>query len=156
MRILKDLQTQLEKIWAYYNFNPVIVRVKEFKKHVEALENLIQETMASYEARTDITAFEPIFEELNKCLMWVSRHVNIVTHSNATKAEQMSREHFGLKPFPRLQPILELAKMSLPHHPDFKFLVTKLIQQRIFVEDNFYLAIEQIRDSLKKVKAALS
>jgi len=154
-RILEDLQEKSDKIRAYFNLNPVLVRVKEFKKQVEALENLVRETMALYEAGSDRTVFEPIFEELNRCIMWVSRHVNPVAHSNSTKAEQMSMEDFGLKPFPRLQPILELAQKPLPHHPDFKFLVTKLVRQRNYVEDGFYLAIEQIRDTIKKVKAAL-
>lgn len=154
-RILEDLQEKSDKIRTYFNLNPVLVRVKEFKKQVEALEDLIREKMALFEAKNNRTFFEPIFKELNNCIMWVSRHINIVAHSNASKTEQMSMEDFGMKPFPRLQPILELAQMPLPQHPDFKFLVTKLVRQRNFIEDGFYLAIEQVRDTLKKVKAVL-
>lgn len=154
-RILKDLQAKSDKIRAYFDFNPVLVRVEELKIQVEALETLIRETIARYEVGIDKKAFEPIFEELNHCLMWVCRHINIVAHSNASKTEQMSMETFGMKPFPRLQAVLELAQMPLPHHPDFKFLATHLVRQRNFVEDGFYLAIKQIQDTLKKVEGAL-
>jgi len=153
LRILNDLQDKSDKIRAYFSLNPVIERVEEFKEHVKILDAFVEETIARYETTSNKAAFEPIFKEINSCYMWISRYVNQVAHSNSTKTEQMSMEDFGLKAFPRLQPILDLVQMPLPHHPDFKFLTTDLIRQRNFVEDGFYLAIKEIQDTLDEVKS---
>ena len=155
IKILEELQEKVDKVRAYFNLSSVIDHAKEFKRDTESLESLIQKAITEFESANDQSAFTPIFEELNQCLMWVGRQVNIVSHSDASKTEQMSMKDFGLKPFPRLQPILDLANMPLPHTPEFKRLVTKLVRQRNFVEDGFYLASKQIRDTLTKVKSAL-
>ncbi|RJS89286.1 M28 family peptidase [Candidatus Bathyarchaeota archaeon] len=159
LEILRDLQEKADKVRAYFNLDPVLRRAEEFKERAEALERLIGEVMEQYEGAVDKEAFEPIFEELNRCIMWVSRHINLVAHSNAGKTEQMSMEHFGRKPFPGLQPILDLAKLPLPYSgpsPDFLMLRTKLVRERNRVEDGFFLAIREIEETEKRVRAELS
>ena len=112
--------------------------------------------MTSYEMNEDKSKFNSIIEKLNYCLMWISRFINPVAHSNAGITEQMSMETFGVLPFPRLQPILDLTKIPLPHASEFKLLETKLIRQRNLVEDGIYLANELIRDTLQHVESILS
>jgi len=146
--ILEDLQAKADKVRAHFNINPVIERAKEFKELAEELEGTVKKAI-------DGGASESVVEELNRCLMRVSRHVNPVAHSNAGITEQISMETFGATPFPRIHEILKLAEMPLPYTEEFKFLKTKLLRQRNLVEDGFHLANEQIRETLNKVKASL-
>jgi len=157
--ILRELQQRSDKVRAYFNLNPVLERAEEFKVQAESLERLAKDVMERYEKAENKEAFEPIFGELNRCMMWVSRHINLVAHTNAEKTEQISMEDFGMKPFPGLQPILDLARLPLPYpgpNPDFLMLKTKLVRERNRVEDGFYLAAQEIRETERKVRATLS
>ncbi len=90
-------------------------------------------------------------KELNRCLMWVGRNVNPVSHSDADIANQVTMETFGAQPFPRISQITDLASMTLHQSPEFKFLYTKLVRERNLVEDGFYQANELIRATLGKL-----
>ncbi|MBS7619213.1 M28 family peptidase [Candidatus Bathyarchaeota archaeon] len=147
VKILKDLQDKAGKISSYFNINPVIERAVEFKVLAEELNNHISRVVEE-------RAPEQVISELNRCIMWVSRHVNQVAHSDAEKTEQMSMETFGATPFPRIHGILKLAEMPLPHSDEFKFLQTKLMRQRNFVEDGFHLANQLIKDTLDRLRAS--
>ncbi len=128
----------------YFNLDPVIGRAAEFRELSERLEEATREVVKR-------GAPEGAVEELNRCLIWVGRHVNPVAHSNAGPSEQMTMETFGATPFPRISGILELAEMTLHQSPEFKFLRTKLIRQRNIVEEGFQQANELIKETLKKV-----
>ena len=93
---------------------------------------------------------DEIAAELNHCLMWVSRHVNPVAHSDVGITDQMDMATFGAKPFPRIQEIQKLADMPLHQSPEFKFLSTKLVRERNYVVDGFYLANQLIKETLAK------
>ena len=145
---LEDLQAKADKIRAYFNLDSVIERGREFRGLAERLEGA---------AKRGVEEGAPVeaVEELNRCLMWVSRHINLVAHWDAEKTEQVSMETFGATPFPRIHGILELADMPMPQAEEFKFLQTKLLRQRNFVEDGFHLANEQIRRTLEKIEKLL-
>lgn len=145
LRILKNLQDKAGKVSPYFNINPVIERATEFKNLAEELNNYTSGIMGEGTS-------EKVISELNKCIMWVSRYINQVAHSDAEKTEQMSMETFGATPFPRIHGILKLADMPLPHSDEFKLLQTKLTRQRNFVEDGFYLANQLIRDTLARLQ----
>ena len=149
LEILNDLQAKADKVKAYFNLQPVIERAKEFRGSAEALEDAVQVALKK-------GVPEAVLEELNRCIIWVSRHINLIAHSNAEKTEQMSMETFGAKPFPRLQGIVKLVELPLPHTLEFKFLQTKLLRQRNMVEDGFHLANQVILETLAKVEKALS
>jgi hypothetical protein len=146
LKMLGDLQAKAGKVSAYFNLQPVIDGAKEFRRLSEDLEKAVE---AVGKGASDEDA-----EALNRCLMWVSRHINTVAHSDAEKTEQMTMETFGATPFPRIHKILRLAEMPLPHSPEFKFMQTKLLRERNMVEDGFHLANEQMRETLAKVKKA--
>ncbi|RLI08341.1 hypothetical protein DRO42_06515 [Candidatus Bathyarchaeota archaeon] len=148
LKILEDLQAKADKIRAYFNLDPVLERAREFRELAEKLEDAARRAMEK-------GAPEEVVEELNRCIMWVSRHINPIAHSDAEKTGQVSMETFGATPFPRIHEILKLAEMPLPHAPEFKFLQTKLLRQRNYVEDGFHLANELIRETLAKVEKAL-
>jgi len=152
INILEELQHKADKVRAYFTLDPVISRAQEFKERAIQLEALVKKILTAYENTNDRTMFRTLFNELNQCIMWVSRHINPVAHSNAAITEQMSMEIFGALPFPRLQPILELAKIPLPQAAEFQFLLTNLIRQRNLVEDGFFSAIELIRDTIAHIE----
>ena len=137
--ILVELQEKSEKIRAYFNLYPVIERAETFVQLSKKLEDKI-ETKGKELSDEEINI-------LNTKLMWISRYINPVTHSNAGPSEQMSMETFGALPFPRRAEIADLANMTLHQSHEFKLLKTKLLQQRNIVEEGFYQAntlIEQI------------
>jgi len=148
LKILEDLQAGAGKISFYFNINSVIERAREFRELAERLEGTVRKAV-------DGAATDEMLEELNRCIMWVSRHINLVAHSDAERTEQMSMETFGATPFPRIYGMLKLAEMSLPQSPEFKFMLTKLQRQKNIVEDELYLANELIKDTLAKFKAAI-
>jgi hypothetical protein len=141
---LEDLQKRVDKIKSYFNLEPVIDRVREFARLAIELEAAIVQAV-------DKGASETVLEKLNRGLMEVSRHINPVAHSNAEKTEQMSMETFGATRFPRIHHILELAKMPQPETAEFRLLCTKLLRERNFVEDGFYLANEIIKKTIASV-----
>jgi len=156
--ILQDLQKKADKIRAHFNLKPVLERAEEFKIRAEALEQLVKEVMERYEKAENKDSFGPVFKEINSCMLWVSRHINLVAHTNAEKTEQISMEDFGMKPFPGLQPLLDLARLPLPYagpSPDFLMLKTKLVRERNRVEDGFFSAAEEIRETERKIRAIL-
>lgn len=142
-KILEDLQKKGEVVSEHFNLYPVIQRVKEFRALSSKLEDAIKTS-----SRTDLE----LNEKYNHCLMWVSRHINLVAHSNAGPTEQISMETFGATPFPRIQEIMNLAKIH-PNSDEFQFLRTKLLRQRNLVEDAFLLANELIKRTIKKANA---
>lgn len=144
LRILEELQGKSEKIASHFNIYPVIERCKEFRELSERLEEVAKRAVES--------GAREAYRELNRCLMKISRYINPIAHSNAEATEQMSMETFGAAPFPRLQGIVKLAEMPLPHGHEFKLLRTKLQRDRNYVEDGFYLANETIKETLAKIK----
>lgn len=158
LEALKELQTKAEKIRAYFNLYPVLDRTKEFKAQAEALEKLVEGVISEYERAENKEAFEPIFEEINQCMMWVSRHINLVLHTDSEPTKQMTMWS-GARPFAVLRPILDLAKLPLPYpgaSPDFLILKTKLLRERNKVEDSFFLATQEIKETIEKVRAQLT
>lgn len=141
--ILVEMQEKSEKVRDYFNLDGLIKRAEKFIELSKSLEKVIQEKA---EALSDEQ-----LKELNESLMWVSRHINPVAHSNAGPSEQMSMETFGALPFPRIAEIINLANMNLHQSHEFKLLHNKLVRQRNIVEEGFYRAnqlIERIIESL--------
>ena len=145
IKILEDLQAKADKVRGYYNLQPVIEKAKLFKEFSLLLENAVQKNI-------DQGGSEAVAMVLNHCLMWVSRHINPVTHSDADKTNQMDMYLFGERPFPRLQGILKLAKMPFYHTSEFKMLNTKLLRDRNYVVDGIHLANELIESTLDKIE----
>ena len=158
MAILEDMQKKSEKVKAYFNMDMLLQRAMEFRTETYNLEKLKQSLLNHYETAQDREKLRPLVERLNRCLMWVSRHINLVAHTNAEKTEQISMEHFGMRPFPGLQPVLDLVDLPLPYAgpvPDFLMLRTKLVRERNRVEDGFWLAIEEIRETARQISPHL-
>jgi len=139
--ILEDLQAKADKVRGYFNLYSVIEKAKEFKTLAESLEEGIRIALEEKASKARLN-------DLNDCLMWVSRYINPVTHSDAEKTGQMDMGAFGAKPFPRLQGILALADMPLHQSKEFKFLRTKLLRERNYVEDGFHSANALIQKTL--------
>jgi len=133
--ILVEMQGKSEKVRDFFNLDGLIKRAKKFIELSRSLERTIEE-------KTGILSNEQI-NELNESLMWVSRHVNPVAHSNAGPSEQMSMETFGALPFPRIAEIIDLAGMDQKSH-EFNLLHNKLVRQRNTVEEGFYQANQLI------------
>lgn len=141
--ILVKMQEKSKKVKAYFNIYPVIERAKEFVKLSKKLETNLSEKGKRLN--------EDQIIELNNQLMWISRNINPVAHSNAGPSEQMSMETFGALPFPRIAEIADLANMTSQSH-EFKLLSNKLLRQRNIVEEGFY----QANNVIKKILAKLS
>jgi N-acetylated-alpha-linked acidic dipeptidase len=122
---------------------PVIERAEEFVK-------LSKELDAAIEAKGKSLSEEEI-KELNTSLLWVSRQINPVAHSNAGPSEQMTMETFGALPFPRIAEIVDLANMTLHQSHEFKLLKNKLLRQRNIVEEGFVQANILIQKTLDKL-----
>jgi len=143
IKILEDMQGKSEKISGFYNLYHLIDEAKELRALAEKLEAASKRVAKEGDPAK--------VEELNRCLMWVGRNVNPVSHSDADIANQVSMETFGAQPFPRISQITELASMTLHQSPEFKFLYTKLVRERNLVEDGFYQANELIKATLQKL-----
>lgn len=143
IKILEDLQKRSDKIRGYFNLYPIIDQAKEFRELSQSLELAVSKIPVQ-----DIP--DEVVVDLNRCLMWVSRHINPVAHSDAGKTDQIDMATFGATPFPRIHPILKLADMPLHQSPQFKLLLTKLVRERNFVVDGFYQANMLIRETLAK------
>ncbi len=140
--ILVEMQGKSEAVRDHFNLDGLIGRAKKFVELSESLEKVIEEKAGELS--------DEQLNALNGSLMWVSRHVNPVAHSNAGPSEQMSMETFGALPFPRIAEITDLANMAHPSH-EFNLLHNKLVRQRNIVEEGFYQAnqlIERIIESL--------
>ncbi len=145
LKILEDYQTKADGVRDQFNLDPVLTRAEEFRDLARELEDMVKSIPKKGNPS------EPLRQELNHCLLWVSRHINTVAHSDAGPTEQVSMETFGATPFPRIAEITRLAGMD-PETPEFGFLRTKLIRQRNAVEDGFYQANELIRGTLERLR----
>jgi hypothetical protein len=144
-KILKDYQATAEGIKAQFNLDPVLTRAEKFRYLARELEDMVKSIPKKG------SPSEPLRQELNHCLIWVSRHINTVAHSNAGPTEQISMETFGATPFPRIADITKLTDID-PGTPKFGFLRTKLIRQRNAVEDGFYQANDLIKRTLERLR----
>ena len=142
--ILSDYQTKAENVRDSFNLDPVIQRAHEFKELCGKLEKTL-ETKSEALSEKELV-------ELNGRLMWISRHINPVVHSNAGPSEQMTMETFGATPFPRIAEIIDLANMSPSQSHESKLLATKLLRQRNIVEEGFYQANALIWETLESLQ----
>jgi hypothetical protein len=145
LKILTKYQVKADGVKDRFNLDPILARAEEFRDLARKLED----TVKSIPKKGNPS--EPLRQELNHCLLWVSRHINPVAHSDAGLTEQVSMETFGATPFPRIVEITRLAGMD-PETPEFGFLRTKLIRQRNAVEDGFYQANELIKRTLERLR----
>ncbi len=144
VEILKEMQGKAEKVKGYFNLHPVIERAEEFAALSAELEKAIEAKAGKLSS--DET------KELNTALIWVSRHVNPVAHSNAGPSEQTTMETFGAQPFPRISGIVDLANMTLHQSHEFKLLKNHLLRQRNIVEEGFVQANTLIEETLADLK----
>jgi hypothetical protein len=145
LKILLEYQATAEGVRTQFNLDPVLARAEEFRDLASELEDMVKSIPKKGNPS------EPLRQELNHCLLWVSRHINPVAHSAAGLTEQISMEAFGATPFPRIAEITRLAGMD-PDEPEFGFLRTKLIRQRNAVEDGFYQANDLIKRTLERLR----
>ncbi len=144
LEILAKMQEKTDKVRAYFNLDPLIVRAETFSELCKKLESTLEENGKSLD--------EEKIKQLNINLMWISRHINPVTHSNAGPSEQMSMETFGAQPLPRISQIQDLANMTLHQSHEFKLLKNKLLRQRNIVEEGFYQANQLIEETLTMIE----
>jgi len=140
LEILEEMQGKSEKVRAYFNIYPVIEQAETFVELSKHLDSAIEEKGKGLS--------EDEIKQLNTNLMWVSRHINPIVHSNAGPSEQMTMETFGALPFPRIAEIVDLANMTLHQSHEFKLLKNKLQRQRNIVEEGFYQANTLIQQTL--------
>jgi hypothetical protein len=140
LEILEDMQGKSEKVRAYFNIYPVIERAETFVELSKHLDSAIEEKGKGLS--------EDELKQLNTNLMWISRNINPIVHSNAGPSEQMTMETFGALPFPRIAEIVDLANMTLHQSHEFKLLKNKLLRQRNIVEEGFYQANMLIQQTL--------
>ncbi|UCH57909.1 MAG: hypothetical protein JSV18_03130, partial [Candidatus Bathyarchaeota archaeon] len=146
LKVLQELQAGAETIREEFSLNSLLRRAEEFRDIARELEDKVRSIPKKGRASDSLR------EELNHCLLWVSRHINPVVHSDAGPTEQLSMETFGATPFPRINEIKRLAEIGDPGKPEFQFLKTKLLRQRNAVEDGFYQANELIRKTLERLR----
>jgi hypothetical protein len=139
-----DLQKKSDKVVGYFNLHPVIEEAGRFKELSAELEKAVQ-------AKAEKLDGEKL-SELNTSLMWVSRHINPVAHSNSGPSEQMTMETFGAAPFPRIAGILDLANMTLHQSHEFKLLRNHLLRQRNAVQEGFLKANQLVEETLEKLR----
>lgn len=144
VEILKEMQGKAEKVKSYFNIHPVIERAEAFAALSAELETAIEAKAGKLS--------EDETKELNTALIWVSRHVNPVAHSNAGPSEQMTMETFGAQPFPRISGVVDLANMTLHQSHEFKLLKNHLLRQRNIVEEGFVQANMLIEETLADLK----
>jgi hypothetical protein len=142
--IIFDLQEKSDNVKEYFNLNPVINRIIEFLSLSKRLEDILNE-------KSNEISDKKIFQ-LNKKLLWISRNINPVVHSNAGPSEQMSMETFGATPFPRIYDILALTKMSDRKSHEFMLLKNKLLRQRNIVEEGFYQANQLLTKAIGSIE----
>jgi len=145
VKVLGEYQAKAEGVRDEFNLDPLLARAEEFKELARELEDTVKSIPKTGNPS------EPLRQQLNHCLLWVSRFINPVAHSNAGPTEQVSMETFGATPFPRIAEITKLGGMD-PETPEFGFLRTKLIRQRNAVEDGFYQANELIKTTLERLR----
>jgi hypothetical protein len=145
LNIIQDYQKKAEPIRNQFSLDPVIDQAKEFKELSIELEKMVKSIPKTGNPS------EPLRQELNDCLLWVSRYINPVAHSNVGPTEQISMETFGATPFPRIVEITKLAEMN-PKNSEFGFLRTKLLRQRNAVEDGFFRANKLIKETLERLR----
>ncbi len=143
LEVLRGYQERAEKVRPYFNLDPVLERAERFLE----LSGVLEEKLRENASRLG----EEELWEVNECLLWASRHVNLVAHSNAGPSEQMSMETFGATPLPRIAEVVKLAEMTLHQSHQFKLLKAKLLRQRNAVEEGFYQANKLIEKALAKL-----
>jgi len=134
VNILQELQNRNDKVRSYFNIYDTLDQAREFSKLIGSFKNTIKEL----EKNNTVKEYA---EKINTCIMWVSRFINQIAHSDTDKTSQIDMATFGATPFPRIyRKFIDLADMSLHQTDDFKLLLNELVREKNFVNDGFYLS----------------
>ncbi len=144
-KALNDLEKQAQ---SHLDLTRLMSQVGELRKTIRALNKAIAKQLSAYkEKRTK--GRERTFEEINRCLMALSRILMPVLSSKAGKYGQ---DPMGtrFKPLPMLQPLGML--ISLERESDaYKVLHTSLVRGRSSLSDALDLANRTVRNVLDRV-----
>ncbi len=143
-KALTKLQYQVKTV---FNLEPAIKLGEDLIKQILLLNNTV-ETIISLKKEIETVKLQKNFEEINTCLIRLSRVLNPVFHTEYGKYDQDPAIPF--RPIPVLQQVVELNALD-PNRSEFRFLKTHLIRQRNQVAHALYKASTIISHTLKKI-----
>jgi hypothetical protein len=129
----KGLQELQETNRSEIDLTTIISQVETLSRKVNALNRLIEEALTGYGKNGSIADREAVFKKINACLMGLGRLLMPILTSNSGKYHH---DPVGtqFKPFPILQPIVELNAMDSRLY-EYKALRTSLLRARNQVSD---------------------
>ncbi len=131
------------------NLSLLINQVEELKKRAKALNKGIEKNLSAFEKKRAYRGLESKFEEINTCLMELSRILIPVLLSKAGKYGQDPIQS-KFKPIPILQPLEKLTLMNRDGE-EYKALITALVRERNKVSDALNLANRILDNTLEKI-----
>ena len=143
---LDDLQ---EKGQSVLDLTSLISQVKELEKKSEALNKAIRKNLLIFGKKKAGKGLKSKFEEINACLMGLSR---ILIPVLSSKAGKYGQDPMGtkFKPIPALRLLKKLNLME-PHSEEFKVLYTSLLRERNRVSDALHSANHLLNNTLSVI-----
>ena len=148
--VLKDALNDLRKDnKSAIDLTSLVAQVKILKKRAESLNKRINRNLSVYESKQKDKVLETKFDEINACLMELSR---ILIPILSTGAGKYSQDPWGtpFKPIPILQPLKQLNAMA-SGSDEYRALRTLLVRHRNEVSDALDSANRLLGTVLSKV-----
>jgi hypothetical protein len=132
---LNDLQKGGKSV---VDLTSLVTQVEALEKKAKALNKGIGENLSIFGKKKTAKGLKSKFEEINTCLMELSR---ILISALSSKAGKYGQDPMGTKfyPVPTLQPLEKLNLMA-PDSEEYKALRTSLLRERNKVSDILHLA----------------
>lgn len=127
----------------------LILQVEELEKRAEAFNKGIEKNLSAFEKKRKDKAFESNFEEINACLMELSR---TLLPALSSKAGKYGQDPFGsrYKLIPALQPLEKLNSMDSDSE-EYKALMTSLLRERNKLSDALNSANRILDNTLNRI-----
>jgi len=145
IRLLKELQ---DKAGSTFDLGPALKLAETFKGKAADLEKMADRVTEPLSGQQPAAAADHLNADtvaLNACLMKLSRILIPVSYSAVDRFKADPAVH--ILPFPRLQPVSELAAMD-PESDAFKFLEREMVRERTRVCHALTEAAERIDQTL--------
>jgi predicted Zn-dependent protease len=139
----------MEKGQSVLDLTSLISQVDELEKKLEALNKAIGKNLLILEKKKTGKGLKSRFEEINACLMGLSRILIPVLSSEAGKYGQ---DPMGTKftPIPALQLLKRLNVMN-PDSEEYRALYTHVLRERNRVSDAVHSANRLLEDTLSVI-----
>ena len=143
---LQDLERDSRSVM---DLSRLIIQSEELEKKARALIKNIDKNLLILEKKKTGKNLEIQLNQINTCLMQLSRILNPSLYSVAGKYGQ---DFFGsmFKPIPSLQPLVELNDMD-PHTDEYRALVTSLVRERNKLSDALKAANTLLGITLERI-----